>query len=103
MNWLTRLLSPPGRAIQCPRCQSVGCEHRGPIVIPYDNGSQKEVGELYGCVHCGLAWFTQDGAVKLFGHLKGTLALHPMQMTPERLQTRDRDETPTRDGDLKWR
>jgi hypothetical protein len=74
------------------------------MVIPYDDGTRKQVGELYGCPHCGLAWFTQDGTVRLFGHLKGTMGLHPSNWAPTVERTREeREPPPSRDQDLPWR
>ena len=101
MNWLLNLFRPNARAIQCPRCQSQGAEHRGPIVLLYDNGARKKVGDMCGCPHCGLAFFTQDGGVYLFAHRKSSMNLHPMTVTPDRLQ--QREETPSRDTDIRWR
>lgn len=106
MNWLRRLLGLASRkAMPCPRCQAIGSEYRGPLVIPYDDGSRKRVGELYGCPHCGLAWFTQDGALRLFGHLKGTMNLHPQNWSPpaDRVKAEERDDAPVRDADIPWR
>jgi len=99
---LSRLFgAAPAKVIPCPRCQALGAEYRGPLVLPYDDGSRKKVGELYGCPHCGLAWFTQDGAIRLFGHLKATMGLHPSNFVPDK--PREREEAPPRDADIPWR
>lgn len=71
--------SPP---VKCPRCTLVGFEDRGPIVVPRYDGSRDEVGRLYGCPHCGLAFFTQDGDVRKFGYYKAQLDAHPDKFVP---------------------
>jgi hypothetical protein len=101
VNWLLSLFRGMGRGITCPRCQMLGAEDRGPIKIVYDSGVKKKVGDLLGCPHCGLAFFTQDGAVRVFGHRKGSMDQHPLNITPERLQQRENE--PARDADLPWR
>lgn len=106
MNWLRRLLGQPEPqkpAIQCPQCLSIGFEDRGPLRLCYEDGTSKEVGRLYGCPHCGLAFFRQDGAVKKFGHLKARMNQHPAQWAPDTIPSIEKDDAPMRDTDLPWR
>jgi len=112
MNWLARLLTGPQHPIVCPRCQTHGAEDRGPVVKPYADGASTVAGRLYGCPHCGLGYFVQDGALRVFGHLKGTFAGHPAAWAPppEALEAaaanareREREPIPRRDTDQPWR
>ena len=102
---LSRILGTR-KPVPCPRCQMQGAESRGPMVVPFDDGSEKRIGRLYGCPHCGLAWFLQEGSVRLFGHAKASLNQHPAQWTPPAEQVRKTekdDDKPLRDSDLPWR
>ena len=104
MNLLARLFRvSQAKALPCPRCKSLGSEPRGPMVVPYDDGTEREVGKLYGCPHCGLAWFIHDGTVRLFGHLKGTMSLHPSNWTPADVNRDERERPPAPDSDMRWR